>query len=542
MSAPDPRPHRPSGRIPQGFVHEPQPRSLGHAAIGQRIAAGVLLFGGQRIERTPAGPRLWDIAMTPAAWAEAQGMAWLDDLAAAGGIGARQAAQAAVFGWIDRDEADGWAAGDAARDPALTGRRLLRWLHHAAFLTQHRRKEDHRRFAAALDRQLRHLADTADRTAAGLPRAEALAGLVIGAALLEGGADLLPATAAQIDALAPALIDAQGGIATRNPEDLLTAFELLVWSADALAMAGQVAGPAHLAALGRAAPVLRALRLGDGRLTRFHGGGRGAPGRLDHALADSGLRAGPVAQAMGFVRLAAGRSVILLDAAAPPEGVDTAQAATLGFEMSVGGRLLVVSGGEGARFGPAWGRAVRATAMASAPAIAGTASARAPAAGGALVERPSRVWLETAPGGHEAVAGHDGYAATHGLAVVRSLTLSEDGGWLEGADGFAPLPGLVPAEDAEAEIRFHLAPEAEVFPDPEGWGALIRLPATEGLPAEVWRLTHDAPRQSIEPGAALDAEAEAPQPAHQIVLRAPVTGGDCRIGWTLARSGVTPRA
>lgn len=542
MIAPDLRPHRPSGRIPTGFAHEPQPRSLGHAAIGQRIAAGLLLFGGQRIERTPAGPRLWDIAMTPAAWAEAQGMGWLDDLAAAGGIGARQAAQAAVFGWIDRDEADGWAAGDAARDPALTGRRVLRWLHHAGFLTQHRRKEDHRRFAAALDRQLRHLAATAGRAAVGLPRAEALAGLICGAALIEGAGDLLAPAGAQLDTLAAGLIDAQGGVASRSPEDLLAVFEALVWSADALAMAGQVAGPAHLAALGRAAPVLRGLRLGDGRLARFHGGGRGAPGRLDHALADSGLRSAAAGQGMGFVRLAAGRSILVLDAAAPPEASDTAQAATLGFEMSVGGRRLIVSGGEGERFGPAWGRAVRATAMASAPGIAGTASARAAAGGGPLVERPARVWLEAAPGGHEAVAGHDGYGATHGLAVVRSLTLSEDGNRLEGADGFAPLPGLVPAEGAEAEIRFHLPPEAEVFPDPEGWGALIRLPATEGLAAEVWRLTHDAASQMLEAGAALEAEAEAPVAAHQIVLRAPVAGGDCRIGWTLARSGVTPRA
>ncbi len=545
MTQADPLPSRPvSGRLPPGFVHEPPPRSIGSAANGARIAAGLLLFGGQRIERTPAGPRLWDLPMAPAAWAEAQGMVWIDDLVALGGIGARQVAQAAVFGWIDRDEADGWADGDVARDPGVTGRRVLRWLHHAAFLTQHRRKEDQRRFAAAIERQLKRLADTQAR-AVGVGRAEALAALICGAALIEGqGAALAPSGAA-MDGLAADLIDAGGGVASRNPEDLLCAFEALLWSADALAMAGQVAGAAHLAALARMAPVLRGLRLADGRLARLHGGGRGAPGRLDHALGDSGLRAPAVAQPMGCARLSAGRSVLVLDAAAPPEASATAQASTLGFEMSVGGRLLIVSGGEGARFGPAWARAVRATAMASAPGIAGMALARAAPNGGPLVERPSQVWLDLPEGGHAVVAGHDGYGPTHGLAVVRSLTLADDGLRLDGADGFAPLPGQTPPDGAIAELRFHLPPEVQVAADPDGLGATLRLPAPEGLddlPPETWRLTHDGTAELLlEPSAALEAEAEAPIPAVQIVLRAPVAGGDCRIGWTLARSGVTSR-
>ena len=49
--------------------------------------------------------------------------------------------------------------------------------------------------------------------------------------------------------------------------------------------------PAHLLAIERIAPTLRALRHSDGTLARFHGGGPGREGQLDQALAASGIRA-----------------------------------------------------------------------------------------------------------------------------------------------------------------------------------------------------------------------------------------------------------
>ena len=46
-------------------------------------------------------------------------------------------------------------------------------------------------------------------------------------------------------------------------------------------------GP-HLQAIVRAVPMLRPLRLGDGGLGRFHGGGAGSAQRIDQALAELG--------------------------------------------------------------------------------------------------------------------------------------------------------------------------------------------------------------------------------------------------------------
>jgi uncharacterized heparinase superfamily protein len=69
------------------------------------------------------------------------------------------------------------------------------------------------------------------------------------------------------------------------------------------------------------APTLRALRHSDGSLARFHGGGRGQEGRLDQALATSGVKTiRTEGLSMGFARVSHGRTSIIVDAAPPPVG------------------------------------------------------------------------------------------------------------------------------------------------------------------------------------------------------------------------------
>jgi len=54
--------------------------------------------------------------------------------------------------------------------------------------------------------------------------------------------------------------------------------------------------------------------------------------------------------AMGFARLAGGRTTVIVDAASPPDGRagGSAHASTLGFEMTSGRRPVIVSCGSGA--------------------------------------------------------------------------------------------------------------------------------------------------------------------------------------------------
>ncbi|HAR54369.1 MAG TPA: heparinase, partial [Roseovarius nubinhibens] len=110
-------------------------------------------------------------------------------------------------------------------------------------------------------------------------------------------------------------------LASRNPEDLLDIFTLLTWAEMALSEAEVPPSPALQGAIERIAPILRSLRHADGGLARFHGGGRGLEGRLDAALAASGIKAAaPGGMAMGYTRLNAGRTTIITDTAPPPLG------------------------------------------------------------------------------------------------------------------------------------------------------------------------------------------------------------------------------
>ena len=99
---------------------------------------------------------LWDIDPPDLMFAQdAHGFAWLDDLAAAGDMNARKLAQDWVFGWIERYDTGrgaGWL-------PDLTGRRLIRWIHHALFILQGRTPEESERFFRALGRQTIFLAN-----------------------------------------------------------------------------------------------------------------------------------------------------------------------------------------------------------------------------------------------------------------------------------------------------------------------------------------------------------------------------------------------
>ena len=215
-------------------------------------------------------------------------------------------------------------------------------------------------FLRTLAQQTQFLGKRWHSTQPGLPRFEALTGLIYAGLSLEGmNHYVAPANSALARECERQVVDV-GLLPTRNPEELLELFTLLTWAALALGEAGQTATPPHWTAIEEIAPVLRTLRHADGGLARFHGGGRGADGRLDAALATSGVKSrNPDGLSMGYARLSAGRSSIIIDASAPPSGPNStgAHASTLAFELTSGRRPLVVNCGSGASFGPEWRRA-----------------------------------------------------------------------------------------------------------------------------------------------------------------------------------------
>ena len=532
-----------------GFVSQPEPRTIGSFAKGRQLSAGNIMFAGHLIE-APA-QSLWQIpAPDPAFADEAHGFSWLDDLAAVGDGPAREAAQAWVWDWINtygRGKGPGWV-------PGLTGRRLIRWINHALFLLRGKEADDSKVFYRSLTQQTKFLARRWHKTEPGLARFEALTGMIYAGLSLSGmEAHVTPAVKALARACSEQ-IDAEGGLPTRNPEELLEVFTLITWAAVSLREAGIIPPAEHLEAIERIAPTLRTLRHSDGGLARFHGGGRGIDGRLDQALVNSQVRrAQSDGLSMGFARLSGGRTSLLVDASAPPKGAAShnAHASTLAFEMTSGRRPLIVNCGSGKVFGEEWRRAGRATQSHSVLSIDGYSSSRFAAIGSKkrkqelLVDAPKHVpaQISEAPDGMRFQAGHDGYNITHGLTHARTLELTFNGRGLAGEDMLVAMEEPSKTRfDARMEelslqgvafsIRFHLHPEVDVALDMGG--TAVSMAQKSG---ELWVFRHDGvAKLSVEQSVYLEKGRLQPRATKQIVLTGRAMDYATRIRWSLSKT------
>ncbi len=535
----------------RGFVSQPEPRSIGQYAKGRQLIAGNALFGGQLVEVSNGS--LWDIVQPdPGQADDIHGFSWLDDLAAVGDGLARLRAQGWLWDWIARfgnGRGPGWS-------PDLTGRRLIRWINHALFLLSGRDKAQSEAYYAQITAQTVFLSWRWKHAAPGLPRFEALVGLVSAGLALTGMEHLVEPAVAALSAECGREVDLQGGIPTRNPEELLEVFTLLTWAERALAEAGRLPPEPLIAAIDRIAPTLRALRHSDGGLARFHSGGRGMEGRLEQALAAAGVKpaaTGGQGLAMGFARLQGGRTSVIIDAAPPPDGRagGRAHASTLAFEMTSGRRPVIVSCGSGAPFGPEWRLAGRATPSHSTLAVEGFSSSRLKAGGEMLIDRAevAHLRLGAGEGGPFFSAVHEGWAKTHGLSHLRTLTLSSDGRRLIGQDS---LMAMTPAQKQRFErlmtegrlsgvgfaLRFHLHPDVDAALDLGGTAISLALKS-----GEIWVFRHNSNATlSLEASVYLEKGRLKPRPARQIVLSGRAMEFETPLGWTLAKAQDTPLA
>lgn len=537
-------------RAATAFVSQPEPRTIGSYARGRQLVAGNFLFAGHLVQEP--GSNIWDLTWPDNDFAEEiHGFGWLDDLAALGDANARQCAQTWLWSWIERYGAGrgpGWT-------PDLTGRRLIRWINHAPFLLGFIGRKEAELFFKSLAQQTNFLGRRWRASCPGLPRFEALTGLVYAGLSLKGMEGHVEPALRVLARDCDTQIDGAGGIATRNPEELLDVFALLTWASVALTESGRSPAESHWNAIERIAPTLRTLRHSDGALARFHGGGRGLEGRLDNALANSGVKTRqPDGLSMGYARISAGRTSIIIDAAPPPTGRASlnAHASTLAFELTSGRRPLIVNCGSGVSFGAQWRRAGRATPSHSTLVLAGRSSARLDLGAkreGWLTDAPRNVPVKVsnAPDGLRFEGGHDGYLRSHGLTHARTLDLTFDGRGVAGEDMLLTLGDgdrrrFDRAMDAATlqgipfDIRFHLHPDVDASLDMGG--AAVSMALKSG---EIWVFRSDGRVSlSLEPSVYLEKNRLKPRATKQIVLSGRVMEYATRTRWSLAKAQDTP--
>jgi len=507
------------GRIPDAPaipVRDPWPGDPGR---GARLMKGEVELSGARSSLRPGG---WAEAGGSASLrAQAHGFTWLRDLRALGTDGARLRARALVAEWIAQGSGD-----PVSRRPDVAGARIAAWLGHYDFFAAS--AED-----AFRQRLMGRLVTDARWLAAMLPGEEidgraltALKGLIAAAVALPDHAAFLTRALRQLAQEIGRQVLPDGCHAERSPAAQLQALQDLT-EIRALLHAAQASPPASLGvAIERMAPALRALRHGDGGLVLFNGAREEPASLIDLVLGQAG-RGGRAPAGLaegGFHRLQAGRSVVIVDAGAPPQpGLDRlAHAGTLSMEMSVGRDRLIVNCGASPAASGEWRDASRSTAAHSTLAVGDMNSSELKPVG--LGRRPERVEVQRqeANGAHWLEASHDGYRKPFGVVHRRRLYMADSGEDVRGEDA---LEGDV----ARAyTLRFHLHPAVAAAVQQEGEAVLLRVASGS------WRLRAEGAKLSLEEGVYLGG-AE-PRPAQQVVLSGSADGPQT-VKWAITKAG-----
>ncbi|MEM7742299.1 MAG: heparinase II/III family protein [Pseudomonadota bacterium] len=530
------------GTAPGALVWQPAPPTSGDAAVARQLSRGVLVFDGRMAETLEPHP--WDLSPPDRVWESAlHGHGWLDDAAATGDRRSWDLLSAWVWSWLERfgdGSGPGW-------EPELAARRLTRWIAYSVRLLNGQPGDRSVAFFQALGMHTRYVDWRWRETPDGPARLEALAGLVYARLSLEGRSrDTLRAIAV-LGREADRVIGPDGGIGSRSPEDLSRAITILGWSLSTMSEAGQTPAPAHLEALRRAEPVLAALRHPNGSLARFHGG---RPARVrnreqEHQTPEAQPSADH-ATAMGFRRARCGTTVLILDAAPPPDGphAATAHASPLAFELSSGRFPLVVNAGTGLAFGPRAAQSARRMAAHSGVELGQRCPGqlRAPDDGVARLTTPGtvRARVNADTQGVQLLGESTLYEHSLGLRLERRLHLNASGLKLSGEDTAlatraetrlqmaTAFPDQAPA--CPMTLRLHLHPNAHARMALNGRAVSIRPPD-----GSIWMFIADTDLLDLEDSAYYDEAQLRPRLTRQIVARTTIMEYWGRITWSLER-------
>ena len=430
-----------------------------------------------------------------------------------------------------------------------TGHRLLNWLVHAPLVLSGPDK-------ALRSRQLVAISDTARWLDHNVARGEDLLAQVAGWCAIVAAGLLLPdgrprrlfGEAGLIEAMGEMVGD-DGGLLSRSPLGQMEAIALLV-RLNACYQATRRDPPVQLQSLlTMLVPPLLAMTHGDGTLGSWQGGWAVAADEVSALVAASGVRTRPLrdVRQWGYQRVAAGKSLLQLDAAPPPlaRHARNGCASTLAFELSHAGQRLIVNCGGAATAGGLMPvrleQGLRATAAHSTLTL-DDANSTAVLINGRLGTGVSEVELDRRTfendtgsrsgfGATRLEASHDGYAARYGLTHRRILILRDDGTELRGEDLLVPTKGKGKRGKVGFAIRFHLGPGIEVGRSDDGQGAGMALPD-----GSYWQFRVGDGDVTIEDSIWADGQGR-PITIQQLVIQGMASRGGGSFSWLLKKMG-----
>jgi uncharacterized heparinase superfamily protein len=508
------------------------PRRLEEA---DSLLRGRFRFYGAQLD-VPEGVSVFDLPPPTAAWHDAlHSFAWLPALSNAGGDNARRLATNLIGQWIKRYSSYSepvWA-------PHLMARRLTAIFSHGRMVILNSEMMWRSRLFVSLREQSKILERISGEASDGLPRLEAAAVLALSGLCLDDSPKRRETGLARLEEEIERQILPDGGHVSRSPEALLSAYRHLVMVLEALIASNEEPPHALRNAHDRIAPMLRFFRHGDGGLALFNDGAEGDPRTIAGLLARDDIRGQPFhhARHSAYQRLAAGRTLLLLDCGKTPDGHFSlkAHAGAGAFELSSGDDRIIVNCGAAGPAHQAWSTALRATAAHSTLTLADTSSARILPPGLArellgprLLDGPvapvSRR-VET-PQGWSVEAMHDAYVAGFGVRHERQVTLSPQGLMVTGRDRLVPDTGNGDARSIGGlsyAVRFHIHPDVRVS-RLDGGGILLKLPGGEG-----WRFRAGGGHLEVEESVYLGGPTV--RRAEQLVVSGITKDSPAEIAW-----------
>ncbi len=524
-------------RAPRSFFAVAPDSWPGDATEGRRLLAGEYIAHGIVGEVLPTGDDPpWQRPDANPLWLAAlNSFGWLRDLRDSGETGAAQLAVRLIDDWSDREWR--WSPQTWRRD--VTAARLVSWIRHYDWLAAAADQGFSGRFVASLARQRVHLRRIAQSGLSGHETVAVMKALVFAdLAFVHDGKTFdksLEHTLARLSRFLKRYVLHDGVVAERAPHLQVEVLRDLIDIKAALISAERQAPAELVAAIDRLAPMLRFFRHGDGGLSLFNGSWEGDRTLIDLILARSGSNQGAPGLALmsGFQRLAAGTSLVIVDAGSPPgRGMDAmAHAGTLSFEMSAAHERLVVNCGIYPGAPREWRHFMRFTAAHSTAVIDDTNSTEINELG-TMEYRAGNVVIDRAEeqGAQWLDMSHDGYRSLYGIVHRRRLWLSPDGGDLRGEDMFAgPEGGPVTHPDRRFIVRFHLHPGVQATMAQSGQAVLMRLPSGRG-----WRLRATGAGIGLAESIYLGEEGRQRR-TEQIVLVGRVPGEGLTVKWALTR-------
>lgn len=469
----------------------------------------------------------WSVAQDDHAWQSwVHGFSWLNDLGQSDDFDAIVSARQYIQSWLDLHGV--WSP--LAWRADVMGERLVHWMINADKITTHAHDEFQQTFKSSLSLQAHHLMRARFRDLNGYALLRALRGQLYISLFLKGYNTKTPRILERLSQELNKQILADGGHISRSAQTLFDVLHLCLEIIDIFNDLHKECPESVRLNIDRMAPMLRTMRHSDGGFALFHGAQVNTREAIDALLDRSGNMGQPLSDARhsGYQRIEAGRSVLIMDVAGPPDILTHpfGHAAPLSFELSNAEERLLVNCGCALGGDPGWHEALSATAAHNCVSVDDKNCFNVLHGGGIKPYQATITAQRFEDNGQVLIeASHDAYKDSLGLIHQRSVYLDKTGTDLRVEDKLIGMGG------SSYAISLHLHPDVHASLVQDGQAVLLKTNAGAG-----WHLRVQGGKLDIRESIYVPRPGEI-RHSDQIIMQGPLRGEGACVKWRLSKLG-----